>query len=378
MINCDWRDMFGTSPQEFEDKLRRDQLNPDINTFFILSWAKLTRRETRGRITAQHIKTRLGFFRPLLDVRNFFACIYRVMREGIKADIWLCYDFGFVPALWVCSRIRGGTVVMLLNNQPYVYSKTRRFGFMKSLYSRFLELVMPPCVDKFYTINATMRDYIKNLGVPEKKIFVFTMDTILREKNLIESAQAGAIKQKYSIPSSSKVILTVARLEPEKDYPRLLELFASLGEGYVLLCLGRGSLLDELKAQCVRLGIEQRVHFPGFVHREEIWNYYADADAFVLLSKAEALGVVFWEAMYAGVPCIGSDIPGIVETIGGDGDRGRILSDKLDGEAFKKMITEACADDEHSRHKTQAMTDRAKKFVESKIHEQLSINDLAP
>ena len=188
----------------------------------------------------------------------------------------------------------------------------------------------------------------------------------------ITEANVGVIRKKYDIPQNSKILLTVARLEAEKNYFRLFELVASLPKEFVLIALGRGSLLESLTAKAQELGISDRVFFAGFVHRDEIWNYYKDADVFVLISKAEALGVVFWEAMYVDVPVVGSDIEGIRETVGTDGDRGKIWKDTDGIEGFRKCIS-FCTTPSDERH---VMLERAKSFVEAQISNTITINDL--
>lgn len=52
----------------------------------------------------------------------------------------------------------------------------------------------------------------------------------------------------------------------------------------------------------------------------ELWRMYAMSDAFLLLSKAEGLGLPLMEAMSVGVPCVGTDCTGISELLtNGDG-----------------------------------------------------------
>ena len=372
LVNFDWRDIMRASPVEFHDKLERDRLNPDINDFFVFSWARASYTSLEGRWKTVHKKTRLDKLRPLLDLVTFFLVPITAKKYKIRPDAWIAYDFGSVPALWMSKKLFGGKIILCLNNQPRIYSQTRRFGGVKFFYSWMVEKLFSRLVDRYFTINETMSSYIKSLGISGDRITIFSMNTIARDRAFIDQAKKGSIREKYSIPKDSKIILTVARLEAEKNYPRLLELFAGLGEGYVLIALGRGSLLESLKSQALSLGIGGRVFFPGFVHRDGIWEYYKDADVFALVSKAEALGVVFWEAMYAGIPVIGSDVDGIRESIGESGDKGFIWKDEL-GEAGFKAIVSKCLNPGSERD---AMLKRAKEYVEVQIGNAITINDI--
>lgn len=374
LINFDWRDIFRTDVHEMNEKLVRDQLNPDLNNFFFFSWARMSYEVDGEHYSTRHIRTYgLEKVRPTLDIVALFAVPWVAYKKHVRPDVWSSYDFGMVPALWIAKCFFGGKIVMVLNNQPHIYSKTRRFGWIKGLYSWIVERIGIRFVDHIFTINTTMKEYIKSLGLPEENITVFAMDTIIRDEVYIRNAQKGVIRAKYSIPHDTKVLVTAARLEAEKNYPKLLELFAGLGDGYVLFCLGMGSLQAQLEAQAETLGIRDRVHFEGFVQRRDIWNYYNDADVFVLLSNVEALGIVFWEAMYARLPALGSNVDGILESIGSDGDRGRVWKHGGTQKEFTDAIT-FCTTPSAERS---LMLERARQFVDAQIKNRVTVNDIA-
>ncbi len=311
----------------------------------------------------------LEHVRPLLDLYACFAVPYAAWRYRVRPDVWSTYDFGNVPALWVCTKLFGGVLVPVINNQPTIYSGTRRFGRIKQTYSWVVERIGARLVDHVLTLNATMKQYLRGVGVPGDRMTVFSMNTISRDQTDIERAVPGRIRAEYQVPHDAKVLLCVARLEAEKNLDTLLTLFAALGPGYVLFILGRGSLLDPLKRKAEEFGIADRVHFTGYVHRDHIWNYYRDADLFVLLSNAEALGVVLWEAMYLHVPVIGSNVDGIVESVGTNSERGLIWKHGEGPERFKELVVHALAD---SPERTR-MLRQAREFVDDQLRNPASI-----
>lgn len=373
LISCDWRDIFRANQVELRQKMDRDHLGPSLNNFFFLSFSYYDYFERNDNFTSKHIRSwGFEFFRPLLDLRSIWSVFLTVRKHKLKPHIWLTYDFGFLPALWLVQKFVGGQIVMVLTNQPRVYSRTRRFGRIRSLYTLVLEKLFYRLPNKFWTINETMKSYLKNLGVPENKIFIFYTDTIKRDMAHVLQSKAGLIRKKLKLPPGTKVLLSIARLEAEKNFSRLIELFSHFSADYVLVILGQGSLLPLLQKEAEQLGVAKRVIFEGWVERSLIWNYYRDADLFILLSKAEALGIVFWEAMYLSVPVVGSDATGIVETIGGDGNRGRIISDNDSlHEAVSKV--EFCLLQSRGREQ---MLDRAKNYVIEKISNPMTLNDL--
>jgi glycosyltransferase involved in cell wall biosynthesis len=62
-------------------------------------------------------------------------------------------------------------------------------------------------------------------------------------------------------------------------------------------------------------GLDDRVEFTGALNQQQVLDWYARADAFVLPSFAEGIPVVLMEAMACGIPCVTTRITGIPELI---------------------------------------------------------------
>lgn len=217
-----------------------------------------------------------------------------------------------------------------------------------------------------------MKGYLVDLGISPKDISIFTVNTIERDATYIANHTKNYIHDKHKLDFDTKIILSVARLEAEKNIDTLLKLFAGLNQSYVLCIVGRGSLETELKHLAETLGISDRVYFEGSVPRDLIWNYYADADVFVLLSKTEALGIVFWEAIHMDVPVIGSRVGGIIETMGENEDRG-FLWKKEDGVKDWISKVESCV---RSSPEVESMKRRAKDYVFDRLSNMTNINQI--
>lgn len=116
-----------------------------------------------------------------------------------------------------------------------------------------------------------------------------------------------------SIPDTSKIVLTVGRISPEKDLvtfirtaARVLEQSAHMDVHFLHV----GSVTvppyqDELTKLCRDLDLENRVHFLGAIEIDRIHEIYRGADAFVLTSvNFEGFARVCAEAMLAELPVI--------------------------------------------------------------------------
>ena len=113
-------------------------------------------------------------------------------------------------------------------------------------------------------------------------------------------------------------LLCVARLIERKGQQHLLEamnLVVQQGVDVALTLVGTGDAERERRNQAARLGLADRVHFAGYVPREEIAAWYSAAHVFVLPSYNEGMSVATLEAMAAGLPIVCSRAHGLSELV---------------------------------------------------------------
>ena len=86
-----------------------------------------------------------------------------------------------------------------------------------------------------------------------------------------------------------------------------------------LVMLGDGQYRGQLEQQAKRLGISNRVRFPGmFPNGPALYEQLDLSDLYVLPSRQEGLPRSIIESMARGVPCIGSTVGGIGELLDAD------------------------------------------------------------
>ncbi len=94
----------------------------------------------------------------------------------------------------------------------------------------------------------------------------------------------------------------------------LLESLARIQEPFECVILGDGNHRATCEAISVKLGLNDRVKFTGFVSQAEIQNYYRDASVSVMSSLwPEPFGATGLEAMRCGLPVVAFDAGGIRE-----------------------------------------------------------------
>lgn len=104
------------------------------------------------------------------------------------------------------------------------------------------------------------------------------------------------------------VVGHVGRFEKQKNHEFLIRVFAEIKKrrgNAVLMLLGSGSLMDEVKAQVKQLGLTDSVRFIG--DSDCVPDYLQAMDVFVFPSLFEGLGIVAIEAQATGLPTVCSD-----------------------------------------------------------------------
>jgi len=153
----------------------------------------------------------------------------------------------------------------------------------------------------------------------------------------------GLLREEYGMVPDAAIVGVVARLEPEKGHPTLLEAWPAVLERVPnawLLVVGEGSRCEALGAQARELGIDGRVVFTG--RRDDVPAVTAALDVAVLPSYREAQGLSILEALALSRPVVASDVGGIPEVIE-DGVTGLLVpphdADALGG-AIVRLLTD--------------------------------------
>ncbi|MEX2530407.1 MAG: glycosyltransferase family 4 protein [Gemmatimonadota bacterium] len=117
-----------------------------------------------------------------------------------------------------------------------------------------------------------------------------------------------ALRERIPSHAGPPTILSVARQYPRKDTATLLRAMAVLRREMPearLRVIGGGPELGRLRTLARKLRLEEAVTFEGAVpDSDEVRRAYFQADVFCLPSLQEGFGIVFLEAMAAGLPVV--------------------------------------------------------------------------
>jgi glycosyltransferase involved in cell wall biosynthesis len=115
-------------------------------------------------------------------------------------------------------------------------------------------------------------------------------------------------------------VLCIGRLGDHKNQRMLIDVFAAarprLTRPARLVLVGRDEGGEPaIRRQIHGLGLEGAVQITGEVSDAEVRAWYHRADLFALFSRYEAFGLVFFEAMTAGVPVLTHRVGANVELL---------------------------------------------------------------
>jgi GalNAc-alpha-(1->4)-GalNAc-alpha-(1->3)-diNAcBac-PP-undecaprenol alpha-1,4-N-acetyl-D-galactosaminyltransferase len=141
------------------------------------------------------------------------------------------------------------------------------------------------------------------------------------------------------------LVAAMGRFGPEKGFDMLIDAFAMIAPqlpDWDLVIWGEGDLRPELTAHRDRLGLTERIHFPGRTTAPH--DELRKAEIFVLSSRREGFPMVLAEAMACGLPGVAFNISSGIPDILRDHHDG-LLVPSGDTRALAKSLASLMTDD---------------------------------
>jgi glycosyltransferase involved in cell wall biosynthesis len=155
-------------------------------------------------------------------------------------------------------------------------------------------------------------ELVKNWDVDKKKIKLIYngVDFIPSEINKEDA------RKKIGIHGN--IILSIGRLVPWKGFRMLIKIMPKvleLNQFLRLVIIGSGPEKENLEKMVKNMGLSNKVHLVGSKSHDELADYLAASDVFVLASSYEGFSHQILEAMVAGIPIVTTAIGGNREII---------------------------------------------------------------
>ncbi len=219
--------------------------------------------------------------------------LYRRLRHS-PPDILMCLTV--VPNIW-------GRLLGRLAGVPLIVGNCRGGAAPRRQHELWLWPLAHHIITNSNIIKASLTNHF---GLPEKKVTVIHngVDMSYFRHNMSD------IKHKPPI------ILSVARLAPDKDHPTLIRAFKLVAMDHPraqLWLMGDGPEAAGLHQLVAEYRLANKIRFiPG---QDDIRPFLQQAAVFVLSSFYEALPNVILEAMAAGLPVVATQVGGVSELV---------------------------------------------------------------
>lgn len=199
--------------------------------------------------------------------------------------------------------------------RPFVVS-TVHSSRVRSAADRALLARLTPEMDRLIAVSESIADKIEHEGRRGTPVERIPNGVPLGSPDPLA---ARRLRVELGLPSDAPLVGIVARIEPEKGHPTLLEAWAGVVRSVPearLLVVGEGSRQAVLERDARRLGLlgdPPSVVFTG--RRDDVGAIVAALDVAVLPSYREAQGVSLLEAMGMARPIVASRVGGIPEFV---------------------------------------------------------------
>ncbi len=274
-----------------------------------------------------------------------------VFLRGVRvpgADRVLHHDYpltpGVVPALeeirpdvavisgWSTFAAQAAIAWCRMRGVPYIlvvesHDEGPRAGWRRTV----KDTVVPPVVTNASGVLVTgtlARNSMVARGASPDRVRVFanTVDVEEFGARALELAPRRAeLRSALGAEDDDVIVLSVARLAPEKGFDTLVDAVAEAGDDRLVLAIA-GDGPERVGLEAFARGLGVRHVFAGDVDWERIVELYAAADVFALLSEREPWAVVVNEAAACGLPLVLSDRVGAAHDLLRDGENGTLVA----------------------------------------------------
>jgi len=284
---------------------------------------------------------KLGYDPIVITLSNDISLIHELNPSIQVETILKKSKFDFLVTNRIKAFIVQNNIKKVFCINPYAFFLTKLAFYFDSSTQFYLSLhsTIPPSFKTFvlnflyyrvvrkrdniiYICN-NQRQYLKH-----KYLLPDTMEAVIYNgvnewyysKDALSNFNFSSLRAAFGFNIDDKIIVKVARLNPEKGHLYAIEALSILHQQFnpkphlVFVGSGAAAYLDMLKKKVIEKDLIDYVHFMGAY--SDVRGFYGISDVFTLTSNAtETFSIAALEAMSFGLPCSLTDIGGASEMI---------------------------------------------------------------
>lgn len=214
------------------------------------------------------------------------------------------YSFKGALLAIVITKLFGGQVYYWNCGMPWLY---KRSWLQENLFSFIMRHSIFVTGTKKLAAEYTSRYKLHATHVRVVPNYI----SIARQQNINKEDA----REKLNIPKEAKVILFLHRLSRRKGahvLPEIVRQFSSK-KNTLFLIVGDGPERIPVAQKIAEYGLQDIVHWEGFVPNHRVPQYITAADVFIMPSEEEGMPNALLEVMAAGIPFVATDVGGVKE-----------------------------------------------------------------
>jgi len=312
-------------------------IRPD--RWHLLGYSRTLQKDVRLKLWA-YLQSPLYFFFAERALTRL------VRREGIE----MIHAHWILPNGFVAGRVSASTGV------PYAATLHGSDVFMAErnpLFGRMARYALAGAAH-VTSCSGELRDRLLALGGAEHadKVLLVPNGTDL----VVDPAGPGAGGAGGGTVPGPRRVVAVGRMVYKKGFEYLIDAAPQILERFPdveIVIGGGGEVLPELERRAERLGVSERVRFPGPLSHGQVLDLISSGELFVMPSvrdpagNVDGLPIVVLEAMAAGKPVVATDVSGMPLAVT-DGESGCLVPER-DARALADAVTELLAEPDRAR-----------------------------
>ena len=235
----------------------------------------------------------------------FFKSLRLIKKE--KIDI--IHAQGFLSGIlaYLLKKITKKPYLITIQSADFnIYHPRLNIKFIAKIYQR-IEKIIFNNADYCHAVSNYLGSHFEGYGV--KKIAIISDG--VNQNEFKPDLYKRETRKKLGFDTEN-LIVCVSRLEHKNGTHDLIEAASYLENiDFKIIICGDGSERQKLEKMVEKFDLKNKVLFLGDIFHTELPKYVACADIFVRPSLAEGFGIVFLEAMAAGLAVIGAPVGGI-------------------------------------------------------------------
>jgi glycosyltransferase involved in cell wall biosynthesis len=226
-----------------------------------------------------------------------------------KADVFLANDLDTLWPNYIVSKLKRIKLIYdsheIFCEVPELQANPTKKRIWEKLESRIV-----PKLKYCLTVNQSIAEYFTD---KYKVPFAFV-------RNIPNYTKLDVVKTRVelNLPADKKIIiLQGAGINVQRGAEELVEAFQYINDDFLLLIIGSGDVIHQLKANVVKLQLQNKVKFIDKIPAAELRQYTVNSDLGVTIDKDSNLNYHFslpnkvFDYVHAGIPVLATKLPEI-------------------------------------------------------------------